>query len=95
MNMTYKKAKDNSVFMAFYGHIGFAAILNQPGSRSMTLGLVEDPEAVELEMDVCNRADFETFIEGINDPTGILKMYKGLVRVLVKENLTETVKPEQ
>ena len=95
MNMNYKKSKDNKVFIAFYGHIAFAAVLNYPGSRSMTLGIVDDTKAVELEMDVCNRADFETFIEGINDPTKIVDMYKSLVNILVREKLIETTNQEE
>ena len=94
MKMTYKKTKDCKVFMAFYGHIGFAVVVNQPGSRNMTLGIVKDAKAVNLEMDTCNRADFETSIEGINDPTGIAGMYKELVKLLVKEAMAKTVKLE-
>jgi hypothetical protein len=93
--MIYKKSPDGNVFMAFYGHIGFAAVQHQPGSRQMSFGIVDDADAVELEMDVCNRADYETFIEGINDPTGIVNLYQGLIRVLVKEGLTETISPEE
>jgi len=77
--------------MAFYGHIGFAAVTLEDGYKSMNLGIVDDSEALRLGMETCNRADFETACEGIDQSLSLMSMYTGLTKVLVEEGLSKNV----
>ncbi len=93
MNIVYKKSKDDTIFMAVYGYIGFIILdpMNLSGKKSVTIGVVKDATEIYHELESCNRYDFDVELDMFTDSSvltiEIINMYKSLVKTIVKKSV--------